>query len=291
MIPHGAAARTYYNLSPPAPHATGDVWKGLPSLSLCGNSSVCSGLVVTPACDLANHKTPSITYLPILGVREYLATHAGYSLARKALIQLLDDRLKINGASSLLPKTSIPNSDSIGLIEAELHSITAPSLVDAVSRTRAGLAALRSINASSLDAAIHLRQCLKAKDWRDLINRIATNSESDDIHFVPGEQPSGPWSAVVGPSVTLFRYPITVPRALLDLANDETDEWRTQSESIANASFRVAERPLKVLRLQKEFLSDLLTRFARLYVRIGSPDFTRDAVESFYQEIDADCTP
>ena len=71
MLPP-AKASDYYDLHPDPAHAPGDIWSDLPVHGLLSRARS-SALVITPACDLANRKVDSITYLPILPVSEWCA--------------------------------------------------------------------------------------------------------------------------------------------------------------------------------------------------------------------------
>lgn len=62
--------KSFYSLYPDGYHATGDIWMRLPSMGLLSREHV-SGLIVTPACDLANCKTETVTYVPIVPVSEF----------------------------------------------------------------------------------------------------------------------------------------------------------------------------------------------------------------------------
>ena len=107
MIPFGTAAKNYYDTTPERRHQTGDIWKGLPTFGLLGQHQTCSGLVITPACDLANNKSTTITYLPILTVTEYLGTAPIYATIRTAIHDVIKDRFKLTDISKFLPRDSV----------------------------------------------------------------------------------------------------------------------------------------------------------------------------------------
>src|SRR5438105_2178746 len=70
------SARDYYDRNPSLDHVPGDIWSDLPTFGLL-RAPTAHGLVITPACDLANRKVETITYLPILPISAYLTT-AGF---------------------------------------------------------------------------------------------------------------------------------------------------------------------------------------------------------------------
>lgn len=53
----------------------------------------------------------------------------------------------------------------------------------------------------------------------------------------------------------------------------------------AIASYFQEAKPLKTSKLHEKFLSDLLTRYVSLYIRIGSPDFEGEMIKQMLEEI------
>ena len=62
----------YYDLSPSSGNSQGDIWVDLPTHGLLGPNAV-TGIVITPACDLANSKVETITYLPVVPVCRFFS--------------------------------------------------------------------------------------------------------------------------------------------------------------------------------------------------------------------------
>lgn len=280
MIPHSKAAQSYYKDLPDGRHRTGDIWTGFPSFDLFPNHAKgVPAIVITPACDLSNSKTHTITYLPILTVRELLATDVGYGLVRPSIQGILKDNQQTDLAE-LLDRGGIPDATTVELLE-ELSASTSGWRVDARDRYLAGVRALRCLETSHLDTGGFVRSALPKKDWQRFRDGLVKNSFADDLHFLPPEQPVYEFSAINEPSVVLFRYPMTIHRRELDRAADPG--------GAAEGTALFSAKPLKVIRLEREFLSDLLTRFARLYVRLGSTDFTNDAIAAFAARIDEVC--
>lgn len=69
------SARQYYDTNPSQRHSTGDIWSGLPTHGLL-QQPLLSGIVITPACDLAQAKVETITYLPILPVVDWFSSRS-----------------------------------------------------------------------------------------------------------------------------------------------------------------------------------------------------------------------
>lgn len=280
MIPHRKAAQSYYRDLPDSRHRTGDIWTGFPGFDLFpSHAGGVPAIVITPACDLSNSKTHTITYLPILTVRELLATDVGYSLVRPAIHGMLKANQQ-SDLAELLDRGGIPDDTTLDMLD-EVASSNASWPANARDRYSAGVRALRSLRAGQLDAAKHARGALPSKEWERFRDGLVKNSFADDLHFLPPEQPLYEFSAIREPSVVLFRYPMTIHRRELDRAAD--------AGAAPGGSTLFPAKPLKVTRLEREFLSDLLTRFARLYVRLGSTDFTNDAVAAFAASIDEAC--
>lgn len=285
MIPTGRASQRYYPRLPDSMHQTGDIWTGLPGFGLFGSDDTIAGLVITPACDLSNHKTPTITYLPILPVATLLATDFGYSLVRPKISDILTGSAKRKDLAELFQRDKLPELGILDLLLEERLTLSP----DELGRFRNGVEATRCIINGDPRAASKVRACYKPSDWKDFRQKVIKNSFSDDLHFLPREEPIFEWSAVRKLSVVAFRYPITVPRRVLDVASVEGD-WASEKSALPVLFHNLlAHPPLKVTRLDHEFLVDLLTRFARLYIRIGASDFTVDAVDSMSEILDGEC--
>src|SRR5688500_442058 len=76
--------RDYYDVNPSAHHSPGDLWRELPTFGLLPFSQ-CGGIVITPACDLANNKAETITYLPVISAIEWFGTTAFLPELRRTL--------------------------------------------------------------------------------------------------------------------------------------------------------------------------------------------------------------
>jgi hypothetical protein len=280
MIPYSKAAHSYYKDLPDNQHRTGDIWAGFPGFDLFPkHAGGVPAIIITPACDLSQSKTHTITYLPILTVRELLSTDVGYSLVRPAVQGMLKANQHSDFAE-LLDRGGMPDVTTIDLLD-DLALTNAGWRPEGRERFRAGVRALRSLLAGHLDAGKYARAAIPTKEWERFRDGIVKNSFADDLHFLPPEQPLYEFSAIREPSVVLFRYPMTIHRRELERASD--------ASAALDPSAIFPSKPLKVTRLEREFLSDLLTRFARLYVRLGSTDFTYEAIAAFATKIDEAC--
>ncbi|MPY76306.1 MAG: hypothetical protein GEU87_18855 [Alphaproteobacteria bacterium] len=164
--------------------------------------------------------------------------------------------------------------------------------VAALTRATDGLSLIRQIARGRAEQANanHLSS-LFGSDWDKLKNAIITNSYRTDLHFLPKDEQESGFSGLSAHSVVLFRYPLTAPIEVLDLAqNTPEDSWETACSALGKVypiadAFR-KERPVKVLSVKSEFLADLLNRYCAIYSRLGSPDFTDQSVLRISQEVD-----
>jgi len=291
MIPASRAAQTYYRELPDSLHRTGDIWSGLPTFELFPGRKTgsVSGLVITPACDLSNCKTPTITYLPILSIRELLATEWGYSIVRPPMVDILNAHQR-NDLADLLGRGAMPASTSIDLLQDAVQSEISGLSHEKKARLESGITALKHLASDNNEAGSFIRSTIRKQDWQRICSGLVRNSYSDDIHFLPPEAPLYEFSAIREPSVVAFRYPMTIPRIVLDAATTPNASWGEVCSRLAPLYGNQMERqPMKVTRLEREFLADLLTRFARLYIRLGSADFSNDAVQNLSTQIDEVC--
>jgi hypothetical protein len=290
--PVGAAE--YFELFPSGDHRPGDIWTPLPTNGVLVHRNV-AGLVVTPACDLANRKVETISYLPVIPVREYLASRAFLG----DVLRAVSGQLTNAGLQAFVEKDS-PLPPPIADLEAALEllqqylSATRLGEKERIAGNRAHdglkLAIAALLGRCEDDVMTKMRSLLGEKELGLLLRRIVTNGYRADIHFVPADGQPATWSAIREHSVALFRYPLTLPIDLLDIANSTTvetwalelDRWSAMYPCCASLT---SARPLKSLRIRVQFMSDLLTRFTNLYGRLGSPDFAPTVVERFSKEI------
>lgn len=293
------SARRYYDTAPDAHvHRTGDIWTGIPTLGLLPPTT-CSGLVITPACDLSNGKADAVTILPIITISSYVGLPIFYTYVRGAIVGLMREIIG-SEAAALMPKGHIPDAPSVKLLRDKFDNAcngrngNMPSEKQRVHlpRINAAIEWLLYASATHGNALTQpsANDIFPPTEWERIRKDIVRNAFRPDIHFLPAEREPTPWPAIGGHAVTMFRYPIAVPLHILDLANvtpeaSWSDAIHTAFGANHYASHFKAARPLKALRLQAEFLHDLLTRFVSLHVRVGSPDFTNEAVDLLAAEI------
>jgi hypothetical protein len=286
--------RSYYDYFPPSTHAPGDIWMHLPTHGLLRRDRT-TALVVTPSCDLSNRKVSTITYLPIISFldwvscRDFLPEVIG---SMSSLVEQLGP-LGISSSTALSSEEmfSIELAEQLLSLDHKLANAEIPKpLRNVCERYISGGKHLKRVSGGEPANVGDLEVCLTKKRWQQLKSQVVKNSLRSDIYFLPADGNDPEMSPVPKHSVTLFRYPLTAPVAVLDSAQDSSlTDWLVATgalsthEPMARAFSTV--RPLKCLRLRDRFLSDLLTKFVALYARLGSPDFSQESVETISREL------
>jgi hypothetical protein len=88
----------------------------------------------------------------------------------------------------------------------------------------------------------------------------------------------------------LFRYPISVPIEVLNLARDASDRMWPEIVAehkgvIPTLEYFEGLFPIKVSCLKTHFLADILCRFIAVYNQVGSPDFTKESISKMIAEV------
>ena len=289
-------ARSYYDYLPSSQHQCGDIWVNLPSIGLLSAHPRITGIMITPACDVSNFKTETLTYLPVVPVSAYLGTVAFLPIVRREVLE----RYKSAKLEMVIdwPEKGYepPTEDSLQSELTRLQSIVSKTkLTDAdkvhIERAAAGLRIVSICrSASKRTATVADYALLFGKNWEGIKRDIVRNSYRPDIHFLPADEQNSDELGLREHSAVLFRYPISVPSEILTAAQTVADSaWQRYMTSCAevysaSTHFRDA-MPIKILSLKASFLSDLSTRFTALYGRIGSPDFSSVTVDRYAGEI------
>ncbi len=289
-------ARSYYDYLPQAQHQCGDIWVDLPSMGLLSAHSRVTGILITPACDILNFKTETLTYLPIIPIQAYLGTVAFLPIVRREVLERYKSA-KIEMLIDWPEKGYEPPTDASLQSELiRLDSLISKACIPEADKTHikravAGLSIARVCRSSSKQAAMVADYALLfGKNWDSIKRDIVRNAYRPDIQFLPADEQNLNRIGLSQHSVVLFRYPISVPSEILTAAQSVAETaWYTYTSSCAETysaaiHFQHA-MPLKVLSLKASFLSDLLTRFTSLYGRIGSPDFSGATIEKYVGDI------
>jgi hypothetical protein len=203
--------RDYYELNPSLENSPGDIWRDLPTFGLLPFPKT-AGLIVTPACDLANQKAETITFLPIIPVIDWFRTIAFLPELRRTI----DSQWKLVTRDALfewpsgfrLPDAgAIAAAQAIARAESEREGISAKTK-SATERILIGLSMLTNLAAGSRDpiAFSPLEKLLGVPGLNRILEDITTNSHRADLHFLPADKQPFEWSGTPVHSVVLFRY-------------------------------------------------------------------------------------
>lgn len=280
-------ARDFYKNMPSLSHETGDIWHNLPGFGL-PNKVMTSGIVISPACDLSQKKTETATIIPIIPIREYLYSKSFYS----EVWNEISNRLKPYGSDDHPPSDRFSHPP-IQLIEKALQHLEGDKK-QTVLYTRLSAykkyiqytqAPLNERGGEKPD----IETILSEKKSSEILKKIFCNSFKSDIHFFPAYGAHSDFAAIPHHSVALFRYVYSIPLDILDAAQCSRDEWWKEDCQRMVGTTPLIEHfnacPLKVSTLKDDFLSDLISRYLGMFMRLGSRDFTNSSLDNFVKEI------
>lgn len=278
---------SFYAKFPRVDHYPGDIWTNLSCYGSLSKKPV-TGLILTPACDLSNHKVESLTYLPVVSVGQYFSTTAVLPIVYRRMLGLTTS-VGVNADVWKSHRYELPLSYELASIADAVSDV---KQVDKRSGLEAGLQVLRAISSDELiDVS---SKCLSSffgdKQAYDMLERIVRNSYSPDLHFLPADGLNRDYSAVPLNSVALFRYPLSVPLHVLDAAIETpADSWAGYAKALTqrfpSAGSFAAARPIKLGSLESRFFADLLTRYVSLMIRLGAPSFDGESVAALVSKI------
>lgn len=276
--------KDYYDNFPDGLHSTGDIWCDLPAFGLFDLKAI-RGIVITPACDLAQRKCETVTYLPILSVEEYMALPAFYIETWKAISEVL---CKVRQQDAVVSpgRYELPILSEVA--DAVAAAKQAKSQAVHIERLEEYLRYAKQREEKGRTTVQQIEKIITKKEVGKLLESVVRNAYRPDVHFLPTDGQPFESSAVPQNSLVLFRYPMTVPIEALDAAQccdesswmairDKAVSWEIRSHMVA--------WPIKLGRLKDDFLSDLLSRYVAMYIRLGSRDFTEETVEYYVAQI------
>jgi hypothetical protein len=275
----GLSLSEIYDFAPDVTHSAGDIWRGLPTFGLTPNKT-CTGIIISPSCDLANEKTETISYLPIAPLRNIIC---GPPFHRNSLIQL---REALNTADLVDEARSIQDK-AMGFSVQDVNQLIArvAKMDQKDKKVLRVVDCLRNAEIILQNDAARFPEICKSREYAKIVEGLVKNAVRSDMHFLPADGLRDPRSLLKVPSCAMLRYPITIPVHVLDLANDVLiKDWESAMKALA-AEYHLAdefkEQPLKMLKLRSEFLSDLISRYLALFLRLGSRDFSDQQVANF----------
>jgi hypothetical protein len=259
-----AIHQMYYLRLPSGPPTQADIWDGLPTWG--GTQPFCTGILITPRCDLAHDKTAVINYLPILPLNEYLLRIGGFVVIEQELNRL-KERLRQTARSLDIREVldmGLPVDEILDLIgQGRLQtSVSNPKQLDKHIAEFRSLSELHGQLISIVDQDILSEADLALANPREvsLHKRDVIRNKLIDTYFLPPCPPLLP-----SPSVALLRHVYTCEiEALRNLHKLDEKPMR---------------RPERMLRLKSPFIESLVARLAALFTRVGTRDLPQEAVD------------
>jgi len=287
----------HYETTPDPKFGPGDIWSDLPTFGLLPGPGTI-GIVITPACDFANQKTETVTYLPIVPLLKYFTLPPAIPVVLKRcqgqlVAAGLPDLITPAGRGFLPPPVSQLQAAREALA-AQLGDRNLPSgKREAAARAEAGIAILLRAWQEPTGLSTTLAQDLAllwGKDWGEMCENLITNSHLPTLHFLPADDQPKEYSGVPEHSLVLFRYPITVPSEILYCANDAGFQgWQSGIRELAAiypmAGTGLYKRPMKRSALRKPFIVDVIARYVSLYNRLGSPSLAAVSLRRIVEEV------
>jgi hypothetical protein len=195
----------YYLRLPSGAPTQGDIWGALPAE--VGSESNCTGIVITPRCDLAHDKTPAINYLPVISLNEYLRRIGGFDLVEQEMNAV---RNRLRQAAAALHVAEVLD---VGLPPREIVDLIDQGKLDtSISNTRQRQKQIDEFRTCSerLREVSELlkKDTLSESDLTSLPTRelrrcrlaLVRNTSSDSFFLPPCPR------LLVAPSVVLLRY-------------------------------------------------------------------------------------
>jgi hypothetical protein len=280
----------YYDSLPPNLHRTGDIWKHLPHFDSVYPRPT-SGLVVTPACDLAQRKVETATFLPILTVTEYLNS-PGFFFELWLEITVTLQKLGLTHLVIPPERFELPLLEDLELSLAQARQISELEKQKSshVIRLTAYKEYVRSQNEKTLVPLVDIEKIFVGTNFDKILKKLTTNGYKSDVHFLPCDGKPYDSSAVPEHSVVLFRYASSIPLSLLDIAQVSIQsQWTEGAKRIFQGMDALRSHfstcPVRLATLKDDFLSDLLSRYVGMQIRLGSRDFTDDTVEHLVKQL------
>jgi len=275
----------YYLRMPAGPPSQGDIWSGLPLLY--HTTPQCSGVLITPRCDLSHVKTPVVNYLPIVSAEILLSSHGGFALL-EAEVHRSRENLRQTAASLQVSDLLDIGTSHDRILDVLNRRLTDSPTEAAQEKLKTALTNFMEISSrltkienllgqSGLDLT-QLRSIIRAKDFetyqRDLFkNRFA------EFHFLP------PYEGFLQyPSVILIRHVTTCILEFINCAHSTRSQrdWDEIRKNKSGADFQASStRPERLLRLKSPYLEALMARFSALFGRVGTRDFEESYLNAF----------
>lgn len=281
-------AKDFFDFLPPNSHRTGDIWTGLPSFGVLTEPHV-TGIVITPSCDLAQNKSETISYVPIVPIASFFYMNQFYFEIWQEISNILRKR-KIEARVTPPKRFSLPAVEEIEGVIDIINEETDRDVVGDLDRLKNFVTYIQCCVSRSAATIAVINSIIMPSRRRKLMQSIIRNAYRSDTHFIPADGKSGIASAVSTHSVCLFRYTMTIATDILDVAQETSpSEWTSRISKMklpGGVASQVTARPVRMATVRAEFMSDLLSRLISMYIRLGSRDFTDDTIAFYTKELE-----
>jgi len=277
----------YYLRLPPGSPMQGDIWSNLPLPY--SSPAVCTGIIITPRCDLVHDKTSAVNYLPLLPFDEFMASQGNFELleqelqdAREALRKAAEP-LRLREAIDLeLPTASLVDSLTASMQEKaseyEISTSRLEKYLGAFSAAQGRIERIKVLLAQSTVASSEVVPLCSSRLLTKYKLAVARNTIGD-LHFLPPCQ-----SLLDSACVVLLRRVATCSIEFLRLAQNcmSQGDWDLLRTRQATSDFDgSAVKPERLLRLKSPYLESLMFRFGSFFGRVGVRDIERSQLEAF----------
>jgi hypothetical protein len=273
--------KDFYKNLPQIKHETGDIWRGIPSFGLLSDEFI-RALVITPACDLEQKKSETVTVLPIITISDFFYSKCFYS----EIWSEFSNPLTEFGIGNENRYTNPKSEDIMAYIDYIKDDNKKKIILSKVTKY---LEYISYCEDPLNKEKPKISDILNNKNLDKIIKGIITNSYRTDIHYLPHDGNISDSSILDSHSIALFRYSFSFPIDILNLAAlGNEDAWITDINNFKK-TYQFSEifksYPVNVSTLKDDFLSDLISRFISMHIRLGSRDFTEETISNFADTI------
>ncbi|WJM85659.1 hypothetical protein QUF31_00545 [Dickeya chrysanthemi] len=272
--------RDYYKELPSIYHETGDIWMNIPCFGLNKNRFT-RAIVITPSCDLSQSKSETITVLPIITLSDYIYSKCFFYEIWQEVHQILSE-----AGICMINRYKNPCPDDVRTaIEIFQSEKAKEKSIVKLNEYCKYIMYCENNDSEKPD----LKKIFSEKNLNNKLSSIMTNAYRSDIHFLPHDGNNYNGNILDDHSLVLFRYSFSFPVDVLDLASyGSEDTWLSDIKSLEEKyplASLFEKYPINVSTLKDDFLSDLLSRYLSMYMRLGSRDFTKETLSNFLTHI------
>lgn len=257
----------YYHYFP-----TGEIKPGCIIEMKAGNSIPCKAdnfIIISPACDIVQRKTDTITVLPVIPFKKFFSRPMLYSQEIvKKIKQKIPDRYQ-----DLLPITMW---ETLKLLE-ELKQSNELDDVDYIDSLITWCLKLSIENPVEIDTSL-LVKCLGKAKYKEIVEKLIVDNYLSDTYFLPKTKDEEKYHIKYKDGAfVLLRYPIVIPSELILLANNSDIDWKEITNNnylCANNYFN--DMPIIIGNIKETYYNEIYGKYLSYQVRMGSPDFNED---------------